>query len=104
MFLAAGGDGNFRFSFSLTLTQTATSETVGCEVHCPTGFMSSPEHCRVSEYILEYPFCGVPGCKICTYIGREVRTLDIDVGDYNLREEVLRWVEYPIIDSGDPEH
>ena len=53
-------------------------------------FMNSTEHCRMSKYLLEYGLFGVPGCEICAGIGREVTTPHIYVGEYNLRDEVLR--------------
>ena len=55
-----------------------------------TEFMNSPEHCRMSEYLLEYGLCSVPGCEICADIGQEVRKPHIYVDGYNLRDEILR--------------
>ena len=52
--------------------------------------MKSPERCRMSEYLLEYRLCCVPGCKICAGIGKEVRTQHIYAGNYNIRDEVIR--------------
>ena len=31
-------------------------------------FMNSSEHCRISEYLLEFILCGVHGGEICTGI------------------------------------
>ena len=67
-------------------------------------FVNSPEHCRMSQYLLEYHLCGVPGCDICAGIGIEVKTPHIYFGGYNLRDEVLRWDEYPIVGSSNSEH
>ena len=61
--------------------------------------MNSPEHCRMSKYFLEYRFCGVPGCEICEDLGQELRTPRIHVVEYIIRDEVLRWADYPIFDS-----
>ena len=58
----------------------------------------------MSEYLLEYRLCSVPGCEICVGIGREVSTPQIYVGEYNLKDEVLRWADYPIVDSSDYKH
>ena len=67
-------------------------------------FMNSPEHCRISEYTLEYRLCGVAGCVICANIGREPRTPSINVDGYNLREEVLDWMEFPTVNPADNDH
>ena len=67
-------------------------------------FMNSPEHCRIYEYLLEYRLYGVTGCEICVGIGREARTPHIYVGEYNISDEVLRWTNYPIVDSSDSEN
>ena len=37
-------------------------------------------------------------------IGRIIRTPDIDVGGYNIREEVLRWLYFPVNDPMDKDH
>ena len=58
----------------------------------------------MSECLLGYRLCGVPGCEICAGIVLEVSTPQIYVGEYNLRCVVLRWSNYPIVDSSDYEH
>ena len=67
-------------------------------------FMNIPEHCRISEYTLEYRLCGVAGGVICANIGREPRTPSINVDGYNLREEFLDWMEFPTVNPADNEH
>ena len=37
-------------------------------------------------------------------IGRLIQTLVIDVGGYNPREEVLRWLDFPVNDPMDKDH
>ena len=66
-------------------------------------FMNSPDHCIMSDYLLEYLLYSVPGCEIFAGMGLEVRTPHIYVCEYNLSNEVLRWDECPIIDSSDSE-
>lgn len=68
------------------------------------AFLESPEHCRLSSFTLEFRLCGKNGCDICAKIGRSVRTPDVQVGDYNLQEEVLRWMEMPVPNPSDPNH
>ena len=58
----------------------------------------------MSEYLLAYCLCDVPGREICADIGLEVRLTPIYVGEYNIRHEFLRWYDYPIADSSDSEH
>ena len=58
----------------------------------------------MSEYLLGYCLRGVPGCKIFSGIVREVRTPHIYVGEYNLRDELLRWADYPIAESRNYDH
>ena len=52
-------------------------------------FFNSPEHCRKTDFSFELRLCGVVGCRLCAKI-RSVRTPDVDVNGYNLRQEVLR--------------
>ena len=58
----------------------------------------------MSDYLLEYCLCNVTDCEICAGIGRAVRKSHIFVGEYNISDEVLRWDDYPIVDSSDSEH
>ena len=37
-------------------------------------------------------------------IGRSLRTLDIDVGGYNLCEEVLSWLDFPVNNPTEKDH
>ena len=61
-----------------------------------TKFLTSPEHLRLSDYTLRYILCRKEGCNICVRICCRLITPDMDVGGYNLREEVLRWVDFPV--------
>ncbi|KAL7528556.1 hypothetical protein ACHAXR_004151 [Thalassiosira sp. AJA248-18] len=54
-------------------------------------FLHSEEHCRKTAFTLEYQLCGV-------------RTPDVDVGGYNLRAEVPRWMDLPVPNPSDKDH
>ena len=41
---------------------------------------------------------------MCAAVGRVIRALDIVVGIFNLRKEVLRWMDFPIVNQNDPKH
>ena len=58
----------------------------------------------MSEQLLEYCLCSVLACEICSDTGREVRTPQIYVGEYNLRDELLRQADYPISESRNYDH
>ena len=53
------------------------------------------EHCRITEYALEYRICGKNGCEMCIKIVRSVKTQNINVYDINIQNEVY----LPIVDS-----
>ena len=67
-------------------------------------FMNSKEHCRVTDYSLEFRLCGITGCHICKKVGRSVRKPDVDINGLNLRAEVLRFMTLPIPNKDDSEH
>jgi len=48
--------------------------------------------------------CDEQGCKICARIKRKIRTPDVEVDGYNLREEVLRWQDLPVPNPFDNDH
>ena len=66
--------------------------------------MNIPEHCRMSEYLLEYCLYSLLGCEIYAGIEKELRSPHIYVGEYNLRDEVIRWADYHILGSSDSEY
>ena len=59
--------------------------------------MNSPEHYRMSNYVLEYRLYGVPDCEIFAGIGRSERKPHIFFSEYNISDEVLRWDDYPML-------
>ena len=58
----------------------------------------------MKPFTLEFRLCGKDGCTICAKIGRGVRTPDVQVGDCNLRQEALRWLDLPVPNPSDPDH
>ena len=66
--------------------------------------LASPEHCRLSDYTLQYRLCGKEGCNIFVRIGCTLRTPYIDVGVYNLRKDVLRQLDFPVNNPMDNDH
>ena len=48
--------------------------------------------------------CGKIDCDLCNIVGRNVRTLNVTVDNYNLREEVIRWVGFPAPNLTDSHH
>ena len=48
--------------------------------------------------------CGKEVCGICVIIGRRIQTPDIFASGYNLREEVLRWLYFPVNDPMEKNH
>ena len=41
---------------------------------------------------------------MCAAVGRGIRTPDIVVVNFNLHEEVLRWMDFPIVNKNDLKH
>ena len=66
--------------------------------------LTSLEHCHLTDYTPQYRLCGKEGCGIFVQIGRRIRVPDIDVGGYNLREEVLRWIDFPVNNTMEKDH
>lgn len=48
--------------------------------------------------------CGKDGCEICARIGRTVRAPNESVGGFNIQDEVLRWMDLPVVNPSDPDH
>ena len=63
-----------------------------------------PENCRLSDYALQYRLCKKEGYNICVRIGRRIINPDIDLGVYNIREEVLRWIEFTVNNTMEKDH
>ena len=61
--------------------------------------MKTSDHYSITEYALDYCICDRNGCDICSKIERSVRTQNINVNDINTHNEVLHWMELPIIGS-----
>ena len=53
----------------------------------------------MSEYLLEYCLYSLLGCEIYAGIEKELRSPHIYVGEYNLRDEVIIWADYHIVES-----
>ena len=58
----------------------------------------------MTEYTLEFRLCGAVDCNTYKLVGRSVRTPDVDVGEKNLRKEVLRWMTLPVENKDDTKH
>ena len=69
-----------------------------------SNFISSADHCRITEYNLEYRLYGKQGCILCSEIGRGVRTPDTSIRGNNIQGELLRWMDLPVIDHLDKAH
>ena len=67
-------------------------------------FIKSPDHCRRTEYTVEFRLCGKPNCDICKKVGRSVRTPNVTVNGHNLRNEMLRFTTLPVPNEDDPDH
>ena len=65
------------------------------------NFISSADHFRINKYTLEYCLCGKQGCIVCAKTGRGIRTPDISIKRKNIRGELLRWMDLPVIDHID---
>ena len=67
-------------------------------------FLSDVNHCRMSEYTLEFRLCRKANCNMCEKMGRKVRTPVTFVNGYNLRDEMLRWQDLATVNDADSEH
>jgi hypothetical protein len=83
-------------AFDLGYDLSIRSKTQLSKVPHIKAFLGSPDHCRITPFTLEYRICGKTGCTICAKIGRGVRAPDVEVGDYNLRTEVIRYMDLPV--------
>ena len=84
--------------FNLDYNLNTSSKLQLNEMALSIDFIKSYYHCRITEYILKYRICGKHDCDICAKISRYVRTLNINVNGINIRNEVLLWMDLPIID------
>eukprot|EP00957_Ditylum_brightwellii_P206239 15347470-Ditylum_brightwellii.AAC.2 len=66
--------------------------------------LKSPAHCKSADYTFELCLCGITGCTICSRIGRKVHTPNVEVGTYNLHNEVLHWLDLPVPNQSYPDH
>ena len=57
-------------------------------------FLSCPKHSKISDYVVEYKLCGVPGCDLCPRMPRVLQ-----MKDRELEQEVLSFVPLPRLDS-----
>ena len=62
-----------------------------------SNFISSADHCRITEYTLEFRLCGKQGCIVCAKIGFGVRMPEISIKGKNILGELLRWFDLPVI-------
>ena len=63
-----------------------------------SNFISSSDHCRITEYTLECRLYGKQGCLVCAKIGCGVRTSHISIKVNNIRGKLLRWMSLSVID------
>ena len=66
--------------------------------------LASLDHCRLSDCTLQYILCEKEVCNICVWIDIRIRTTEIDVGVYNICEEFLRWLDFPVENPMDKYH
>ena len=66
--------------------------------------LESPDHCCITPFTFELRLCGKTGCAICASIGRTPKTPNVVVQGTNLRNEMLRWIDLPVLDPYDKEH
>jgi hypothetical protein len=67
-------------------------------------FLSCPQHCRRTDFSLEFRLCGNVDCFLCKKVGRSVQTPNVEVNGINLRDDVLRFNPLPIPDPSNPDH
>ena len=67
-------------------------------------FFTSSKHCRMTEYTLEFRLCQKNDCSICVRIRRTVRSPSIEVDGYNFQNEILFWMNLPIIEQNNNNH
>ena len=69
-----------------------------------SNFISSADHCRITEYTLEFRLCGKQGCIVCAKIGFGVRMPEISIKGKNILGKLLRWMDLPVIYPLDKAH
>ena len=67
-------------------------------------FLTCPNHCHRTDFSLEFRLCGNSTCHLCQKIGRSVRTPDVEVNGRKLRDEMLRFNSFPIVDAMNEGH
>ena len=70
----------------------------------PRKIFNDPEYYQQFPFAFEMRLCGGNNCEIFSKIGRNARTLNAKVSDYNLRDEVLRQMDLPIPNYVNPNH
>lgn len=68
------------------------------------SILNCPKHCRCTPFTFELRLCGIENCALCRDIGRTPRTPNATVNGYNLRDEVLRFLDLPIKNPADKDH
>eukprot|EP00957_Ditylum_brightwellii_P170950 13011917-Ditylum_brightwellii.AAC.1 len=53
---------------------------------------------------MEMHLCGKPNYVLCAWIGRFVRTPNVEVNGFNLRKEVIHFNTLPVPSRDDPDH
>ena len=91
-------------AFDLGYDLSIRSKTQLSKVPHIKAFLESPDHYRITPFTFEYRICGEAGCTICAKIGRDVRTPDVEVGDFNLRTEVLCCMDLPVPNPANLDH
>ena len=72
-----------------------------CMKKMPLAFelFNSTKHCQMTQYTIEFRFCGVDGCHICGRVVRSVRTTVTSNED--IHKDVLRWLDLPVVNPTD---
>ena len=60
------------------------------------SFLTSTEHCRITEFTFELMMCGNEGCTIFSRIKRKVRTKNVEVNGYSIFQEMILWMDLPV--------
>ncbi len=59
-------------------------------------FFNSPDHCRTTDFSFKLHLCGKTGCSISEKVGRTVNTPNVNIGKYNLCDEILHITTMPV--------
>ena len=75
-----------------------------CMKKMPLAFelFNSIKHCQMTQYTIEFRFCGVDGCHICGIVGRSVHTQVNYNGE--IHKELLRWFDIPVVNPAYRDH